>query len=908
MQTKTKFHRLTTVKSKVERKAKLDKNEEAVRFPIAGIGTSAGGLDALEHFLKKVPQSSPLAFVIIQHLDPSRKGILPELLQKFTHMKVIQVRDRLKIRSRCVYVIPPNKDMSLLRGRLHLIAPVLPRGQRLPIDFFFHSLAHDRREHAIGIVLSGMGSDGMLGLQAIKEKGGLTLVQDPTTAKFDGMPKSAVNAGVADIVAQIDDLPGRLINYLERSFPSRSLRPSKQEADNAVDKIVILLRIHTGHDFALYKKNTLYRRIQRRLGIHQLHTIADYFGYLQKNPKELDLLFKELLIGITSFFRDRAVWEELQNKILPALIASRSSGHVFRAWLPGCSTGEEAYSLAISFKQAIDEHLPHTRVQLKIFATDLDKDAIIKARLGVYSESSCGEIPPKQLSKFFDKHEHGYRVISDIREMVVFAPHSLIKDPPFTRLDFVSCRNLLIYFMPEMQNKLMPLFHYSLSPGGVLLLGGSETIGAFKDYFKPIDQRQRIFQRIGGSLRIEPLDFPASFTQTLADEISISNTQPKISLQAVADQFILEKFAPPAVLVDVSGNIVYVSGRTGRYLEPAAGKANWNIFAMAREGLRYELGNLFQKALKKKIPFLSRRFEFEGDTGTEQLEVSLQRLTQPEAMRGFILMVFTPVPSKLHKTHAHSKGSIAPASHKRLVKDLELKYQRARQETQIVREEMQSSQEELRSTNEEQQSTNEELQSTNEELTTSKEEMQSLNEELQTVNAELQAKVEELSRSNNDMKNLLNSTDIATLFLDEQVKIRRFTTQATKIFKLIPSDIGRPITDFSSDLLYPEFRADIQEVLNKLTLKERSVETSDDRWFAVRVMPYRTLDNRIDGIVITFSDITAAKKLEARLREQQPSLEKKMPHSSSKKISVARPESLRSKGRAQNRIGDKTIR
>ena len=888
---------VTMANFKFQKIGNPDKNMASILFPVVGIGTSAGGLDALDHFLKSVPKNSRLAFVIVQHLDPTRKGILPELLQKSTGMKVIQVRDRIQIKPRCVYVIPPNKDMSLLRGRLHLIAPVLPRGQRLPIDFFFHSLAQDQGEHAIGVVLSGMGSDGMLGLQAIKEKGGLTLVQDPATAKFDGMPKSAVNAGVADIIAPVDDLPLRLLNYLERSSPNRPLRAIKHEAGNAVDKVVILLRIHTGHDFSLYKKDTLYRRIERRMGIHQIHKIGDYIGYLHKNSQELDLLFKELLIGVTSFFRDRSVWDELQKSVLPALIASRPPGHTFRAWLPGCSTGEEAYSLAMSFKEAMDEVTPRNKIQLKIFATDLDKDAINKARQGVYSESACAHIPPSQMSRFFIKNEHGYRVISEIREQVVFAPHSLIRDPPFTKLDFLSCRNLLIYFMPEMQSKLMPLFHYSLSPGGVLLLGGSETIGSFNDHFKPLNQKKRIFQRIGSSPRIEPIDFPSSFTQSLSDETPAASVpQPKINLQSAADQLILEKYAPPAVLVDVSGNILYISGRTGRYLEPAAGKANWNIFAMAREGLRYELGNVFQKALDQKATIVTRRIRFEADAGPEEVEVSMQRLKQPETMRGLMLIVFTPVTLDLGMKASKPRGkSAAPASHERLVKELERKFQHARQETQIVREEMQASQEELRSTNEEQQSTNEELQSTNEELTTSREEMQSLNEELQTVNAELQAKVEELSRSNNDMKNLLNSTDIATLFLDEHLKVRRFTTQATKIFKLIPGDAGRPITDLSSDLLYPDLAADTQEVLDKLNFKEKSVETREGHWFTVRIMPYRTLDNRIDGVVITFSDITVAKKLEAQLREQQVGLEQQIADFPVPEPRLARPEFAQSK-------------
>jgi chemotaxis methyl-accepting protein methylase len=852
--------------------------QASVSFPIVGIGASAGGLDALEHFLSHVPMGSGMAFVIVQHLDPTRKGIMPELLQRHTGMKVMQVKDRTKVRPDRVYVIPPNKDMSILHGVLHLLAPAAPRGLRLPIDFFLCSLAEDQQERSIGVILSGMGSDGTMGLRTIKEKAGVVLVQEPATAKFDGMPRSAIDAGLADIVAPVEDLPGRIITYLRRTpLIAKSEAALEDKTQSAMDKAIILLRARTGHDFSLYKRNTIYRRIERRMGIHQIAKIADYVRYLRENSQELDLLFKELLIGVTSFFRDPAAWKHLREQVLPALIAGRSPGQALRAWVPGCSTGEEAYSLAIVFREALEQVEPEGFFTLQIFATDLDRDAIDKARQGVYPENIAADVSPERLSRFFSKEEHRYQVRKEIREMVIFAPQNLIMDPPFTKLDILSCRNLLIYLTPEIQNKLLPLFHYSLNPGGILFLGNSETIGSFTDQFAPVSAPSRIFRRTESTSQPEPRDFPPAFAFTPRGETEareVSQLTP--SLQTLADQLVLQRYAPPAVLVNDKGDILYVSGRTGKYLEPAAGKANWNLFAMAREGLRLELSSAFREALRQdeRVALHGLRF---GTNGTEQcVDVTVQRLKEPKPLEGLVMIVFTDVAAPAAETPLPT-----PKSHARSAA-LEQELQRARASARATREVMQTSQEELRSANEELQSTNEELQSTNEELTTSKEEMQSMNEELQTLNAELQAKVDELSHTSNDMKNLLESTDIATLFLDKELCVRRFTTQATKIIKLIPGDIGRPITDQVSDLDYPLLADDARDVLRTLVATEKSVSTCDGRWFTVRIMPYRTLDDRIDGVVITFTDITTAKTLEAKLRGEHAGLEKRVAEQSAK--------------------------
>ncbi len=834
--------------------------------PIVGLGASAGGLEALEQFFRQVPADSGSAFVVVQHLDPTHKGILPALLQRGSALKVVQVRDRTPVRPDCIYVIPPNKDMSILHGVLHLLTPTAPRGLRLPIDFFFRSLALDQRERAVGVILSGMGTDGTLGLRAIKEQAGMVLVQDPATAKFDGMPRSAIEAGLADIVAAADELPGKLRAYLRQSpLLARSEAALDGKDLGALEKIIILLRAHTGHDFSPYKRNTLIRRIERRMGIHQLGEMPGYVRYLGENSQELSLLFRELLIGVTNFFRDPATWEQLRTETLPALLAARPPGVALRAWVAGCSTGEEAYSLAMIFREAADAAKPPGNHALQIFATDLDRDAIERARQGFFAENLATDVSPARLKRFFVREDHGYRVRKEIREMVTFAPQNLVMDPPFTKLDFLSCRNLLIYLTPEVQQKLMPLFHYSLVPGGVLLLGSAETVGNGSALFAPARGKSRIFRRLEPVGAPTPVDFPSGFGGLRAPgtEVRLA-TSPAASLQAQADQLILQRFASPAVLVNDRGDLLYVSGRTGKYLEPAAGKANWNLFVMARESLRYELSAAFQQALRQTECVTLRGLRAGDDESPRGVDVTLVRLTEAGPLHGLVLIVFTEVPGPAAPlpVSPSAQSGARPAQLAKLERELV----QIRLEARTRQEEMQTSQEEFRSANEELQSTNEELQSANEELTTSKEEMQSLNEELQTVNVELQAKLDELSLASDDMKNLLDSTDIATLFLDNDLQVRRFTPQATRIIKLIPGDVGRPITDLASQLNYPQLADDTRHVLRRLVAVEKSIDAKDGRWFTVRIMPYRTLDERVDGVVITFADITVAKKLEASLR------------------------------------------
>ena len=837
-----------------------------ISFPIVGIGASAGGLEALEQFFENVPTNSGLAYVVIQHLDPTHVGIMPELLQRTTDMKVVQVSDHLKVQPNHLYVIPPNKSMSVLNGYLYLFEPIESRGLRLPIDYFFRSLAEDQQENSIGIILSGMGSDGSLGLKAIKEKNGIVLVQDPLTAKFDGMPKSAINSVIVDILSAANELPSKLISLLKHSPSIVQKTEIDDKSKSNLEKIIILLRAQTGHDFSLYKKNTLFRRIERRMNVHQIDKIANYVRFLQWNPKEIDILFKELLIGVTNFFRDAAVWKKLKENVLPDLFKEIPNGHVIRAWITGCSTGEEAYSLAIIFQEAYQKVKHDKNLTLQIFATDIDSDAIEIARKGIYSQNIVTDVSPERINQFFIKEENVFRVKTTIREMVVFAPHNVIKDPPFTKLDLLLCRNLLIYMESELQKKLMNLFHYSLNAGGIMLLGNAENENSQNNQFIPIDAKLKLYKRSITPVNSELIDFPSSFTHTMKKTtVNINPVKVADNIQSLADQLLLQQFAPAGVLINKDGDILYITGRTGKYLEPAAGRANWNIYAMSREGLRNELPGAIRKVKQSYDPLKLHNLKVGTNGGTQLVDITLQLIEKPEAIKGTIMIVFNDVADIPRP--ANRKAKTVNQNSTIREQELVIELQRANDELQSTREEMQTTQEELKSTNEEMQSTNEELQSTNEELTTSKEEMQSLNEELQTVNIELQSKITDFILANNDMKNLLNSTDIATLFLDKELNIRRFTDQTTHLFKLRQTDIGRPFTDMVTDLQYPEITEHAREVLRTLIYKETDISTMDQRWFTVRIMPYRTFDDHIDGLVITFINITKAKKLEAELNK-----------------------------------------
>jgi two-component system CheB/CheR fusion protein len=831
---------------------------------VVGVGASAGGLIPLEQFLSGLPSPSGLAFVVVQHLDPTHKAMLVELLQRATPMPVREASEGAVIEPDTVYVIPPNFDLTVSRGVLHLAPPIQPRGMRLPIDLLFSSLARDQGDRAIGVLLSGMGSDGALGLQSIKAGGGLALVQQPELAQFDSMPKSAIAAGCVDIIAPAEELPLHILRMTSDTPAACGATLATDEADaGTLASIVRLMRERSKHDLSEYKPSTLRRRVQRRMGVHGLPTAAAYEAFVRQNPQELDLLFKELLIGVTCFFRDPAAWQELKDSVIPALLQRTEEGARLRAWVVGCSTGEEAYSLAMTFRE-VAEALPGIPRTLQIFASDLNADAIAVARKGLYAANAVAEVGVERLARFFVPQGDSYQVDKDTRAMLLFAQHDVILDPPFTRLDLLSCRNLLIYFDAALQRRLLPLFAYSLRPGGALLLGSSETVGRSQAQFKPHGPKSRLYWRNEMPADARSVNFPVSLhrlpNRAIQEPPMPQSTKAvPANLQSLAEQVLLQAFSPPAVLVNEQGDIVYVNGSVGRFLEPATGKANWNIHVMAHPSIRAAVtAALRQAALDHssiELPGLHL-----GDDSQRSLNVTVRSLAEPKALKGLVMIVFLEVASqKPVKRRRKSAGSVDPA----LADEL----QSWKDEVGALRQEMGAAAEELQASNEELQSTNEELQSANEELTTSKEESQSMNEELQTLNGELQSKLDDLSLAQSDMQNLLNSTDIATLFLDGDLNVRRFTDKITRIINLREVDIGRPLSDLASTLIYPAMHDDAKETLRTLSFTEKQIATTDGLWFLVRIKPYRTLSNVIQGVVITLIDITASKELESRLRK-----------------------------------------
>jgi two-component system CheB/CheR fusion protein len=878
-------------------------------FPIVGIGASAGGLAAFEAFFSGMPTDTDpgMAFVLVQHLAPDHKSILSELVRRYTRMQVYEVEDGMAVRPNCTYIIPPNRDMAFLNGALQLLEQTSSRGMRLPIDFFFRSLALDQRERAICIVLSGTGSDGTQGVRDIKAEGGMVMAQNPDSTEFDGMPRSAIATGLADYVLPAAEMPAQLIAYVAHAFGKRSrpFSPQVPKAEDALKKICVLLRAQTGHDFSLYKQNTMVRRVERRMAVHQIDRLDGYVRYLQLNPAEGEALFRDLLIGVTNFFRDPEAFKSLEEKVIQNIFTGKPAGAAIRVWSPGCSTGEEAYSLAILLQERLDALELTFKVQ--VFATDIDGRAIDIARAGVYPASIIADVSSERLARFFshDPEAGVYRIQNDIRDLLVFSEQDVIRDPPFSKLDLISCRNLLIYMDAELQKKLIPLFHYALNPGGALFLGASETVGEFPDLFAPLDRKWKLYQCQEGATGVHrpalgkfipPLTKGAAAPGPAKAERSEVSKAP---LRELTEHALLHEYTPASVVVNERGDILYIHGRTGRYMEPAPGDARMNITKMVRKGLRQELITALHKAAagKERVSYPGMRVKTNGDfinvhltvrplaagppdtaTGSEQVGDN----NRPEAAAGLFLVSFEDAPEangRSGKAGGRGAGVVDLPTDRdgfdgltagARVAALELELRAKEECLQTTKEEMQTSNEELKSSNEEMQSVNEELQSTNEELETSKEELQSINEELGTVNSELQTKVSELYRANNDMNNLLAGTGVGTVFVDHLLCIRRFTPTATQLINLIQTDVGRPVGHIVSNLVgYDRLLEDTRAVLDTLTPKELEVQTRAGDWYLLRIRPYRTLENVIEGAVLTFFNVTEMKKARVALRDSE---------------------------------------
>ena len=862
----------------------------AASFPIVGIGASAGGLAAFEAFFSGMPADTDpgMAFVLVQHLAPDHKSILSDLIRRYTRMQVFDVEDGMPVQINCAYIIPPNRDMAFLGGTLQLLEPTAPRGQRLPIDFFFRSLAADQHERAIGIVLSGTGSDGTLGVRAIKGEAGMVMTQTPETTEFDGMPRSAIATGLVDYQLDPAQMPAQLITYALHAFGrvNRSDGVVAPRTENALKKIFVLLRAQVGHDFSGYKPSTIHRRIERRMAVHQIDAIDAYVRYLQQTPVEVEALFRDLLIGVTNFFRDPDAFLVLQEQAIPKLFASKRSDAVIRVWCAGCSTGEEAYSLAILLQERME--LLRQSYTVQIFATDIDSNAISVARTGLYPASIATDISPERLARFFTAEPGGnsYRVHKGIRDMLVFSEQDVIKDPPFSKLDLISCRNLLIYLGAELQKRLIPLFHYALNPGGVLFLGTSEGVGSFDDLFGVIDRKAKLYQR--------KANFPG-VQRALIDQVAppvsaIGAALPrgpgktafpvKLPLRELTERALLQHVALAGALVNSRGDILYLHGRSGMYLEPSTGESGLNnILKMAREGLRPALSSALHGAVSTHLTVHSRNLRVKTNGHYTQVNLAVSAVTSTldaslESPLFLVVLEEAPAPDPAQVEQAarllagDSPKPTPDSDYEARIAALTQELRAKDEYLQSTHEELESSTEELKSSNEEMQSVNEELQSTNEELETSKEELQSVNEELATVNTELQSKVTDLSHSNDDMNNLLAGTGIGTVFVDHQLRILRFTPAASSIINLIASDVGRPVAHIVSNLVgYNRLIADVHAVLDTLVPKELEVQTAAGRWYTLRLQPYRTLDNVIEGAVISFIDITDMVKLRGELHQ-----------------------------------------
>jgi two-component system CheB/CheR fusion protein len=830
-------------------------------FPVVGIGASAGGLEPLEAFFANIPTDKPanlnMAFVVIQHLSPKHKSIIGEILKKDTDMPIKEIRDGMTVDPNTVYFNPPDKEVGLFQGIFHLIEPAELRHARMPIDYFFRSLAQDLEEKAICIVLSGTGSDGTLGLEAVKGAGGMTMAQAEEQAKYPFMPRSAIDTGLVDYVLPAEQMPEEIIRYVQHPYLEGREKelPADKHYQAFLSKILMLVRANTKHDFSHYKQTTIRRRIGRRMAVHKIEDIAGYFRYLQQNPAEIQTLFKDLVICVTSFFRDFEAFKALEAKVIPELLAEKSADQPVRVWVPGCGSGEEALSLAILIEEGMERTGQHHPVQ--IFATDIDAEAIDKARVGEYPESIAADITPERLKRYFIKKETIYKIKQEIREMVVYAVQNVISDPPFSKLDLISCRNVLIYLDTDLQRQILPLFHFTLNPSGYLFLGSSETIGAGADLFVPVDSKWKIFQR-KGPVHHRLADYPALTLPATAVRAYPKEEEPvrEVNVRNVMERLVLEEYAPPAVLINQRYDVLFLQGNTSKFLGMPKGEPSYNLFNLAHEDLRPKLLTVLHRAVSERKTVIAESISFrENGDKIGYLNLTVRPLAAPGTANLF-LMVFHEVPAPLPAKKGRGKAAATPEEESRMA-ILEHELQATKEYLQTTVEELEASNEELKSTNEELQSTNEELQSTNEELETAKEELQSTNEELVTVNSELNNKIEELTEVNNDINNLLASTEIGTIFLDRDLNIKRFTPAATRLFNLIPQDVGRSIKDISPKTVYDKLWEDADEVLHSLHVKEMEVKSLTGEIYATRILPYRTRENVIDGVVFTFIDVSA---------------------------------------------------
>ncbi len=857
--------------------AETDRDEAPGRstsksFPIVGVGASAGGLEAITTLLRAVPAEPGMAFVVVPHLDPTRQSNFAEILSRETRLTVEQIEDGMGVEVDHVYVIPPSCDLSMEGGRLHITNRADPRPINTTIDIFFRSLANDQGSKAIGVILSGTGSDGTLGLSTIKGEGGVTFAQDTQSAKYDSMPASAIAAGCVDLILPPDEIAQELSRirnhpYVAGSFRGRGEAELLPALDN-IPQIFRLLRRSTKVDFSGYKPATIGRRIQRRMALRKMESLGDYVALLQRDRNEVNALYQDLLINVTSFFRNPETFEALKQEVYPAILKARGSGYSapIRIWVPGCSTGEEAYSHAISMLEFLGDE--QTEMPVQIFGTDLSETAVQRARAAVYKESIEADISPLRIRRFFHKIDGGYQISKMVRDLCIFSTQNVFNDPPFSRIDLVSCRNVMIYLDKGLQARVIPVFHYALNPGCFLVLGNTEgLLGPGAELFETIDRKQKIYRKklvatpsASWGLSVPapdqegaPLEIPAlPFRATDAARTSVD-------LQREADRLLLTRYAPAAVVVNEQMEILHSRGRTGSFLELAPGKPSLNVLKMARPGLMFELQSAFDEAKSSGLEAERHNIRVESEAGEQVTHLRVLPFRSHSQEQQGYLVIFETSPSSdaVAPLQAEPFTETERAEKDRQISQLRQELAARQDYLQSIIERQEATNEELQSANEEIQSGNEELQSTNEELQTSKEELQSANEELQTVNDEMQHRNEQLTRLNNDLTNLLNSIRIPVVMIASDLSIRRFNPEAASLLGISSGNIGRPVPRLNLKIEPRTLEQMMLDVIQEVQSRQLQVEDREGRLLTLRIMPYRTEDNRIDGIVLTILDLKA---------------------------------------------------
>jgi len=852
----------------------VDDTRKRPGFPVVGIGASAGGLEALQEFFKRLPENLGAAYVIIQHLSPDYKSLMDELLARITDLPIHIATDSMKIRPDEIYLIPPRQNMTIYHEKLFLTPQREDRMLNLPIDVFLRSLAKDKEKDAVGIILSGTGTDGTLGIRAVKEFGGMVMAQDSDSAKFDGMPQSAVSTGIVDYILSPDKMPVELQNYFKHPFirKAEDIEVEISKDKDYLSKIISIIRDKKGTDFYHYKQTTILRRLEKRITINQFVSLDDYVHFLEYDPNEVNLLYKELLIGVTSFFREKDAYAGVQEKVLPKIFQSDGKQRPkVRIWGIGCSTGEEAYSTAILCKEYMEAN--SVSADIKIFATDIDYEAIEIAGAGIYPDSIASDVSAERLGKYFTTTDKGLEVNEAIRRMVVFARHDILQDPPFSKIDLISCRNMLIYFTPEAQQKVLAKLYYSLQDKGFLFLGSSESIGNLSNGFSPLDKKWKIYQSVPGqgSFMKDPILMATDLQKGLKDRrrqprLTETRSPAKAGFSESMLENLLSWHIPPSVVIDSNYDIVYTIHDLGRYLKIPSGKMSVNIMGMLPDDLKVALRSLLRRAGKEKTGVSFTNISPETDP-ENKIDLNVRMAEDPRTRAVNYLVSFIP-----HEQSDSGSDNIVEAQ------DFDSRYQERvvelEKELQVKQESLQATVEELETSNEELQTSNEELVASNEELQSTNEELQSVNEELYTINSEYQEKIQELSELNNDMTNLLVNTGIGALFLDRKKRIRKFTKVAGQLTSIREGDIGRPIQDLATGKIYEGFTEDIEDIFATLAAKEREMQDSAGNWYMVRMLPYRTEENAVEGVTVTFIDITPLKTTEEKAEALQDRLER----------------------------------